>query len=147
MPEVKSVAIPFGREWEIQRLKSALSHLILQVPLTEAQKAFNRRWIEALRSGTYQQGQCLLRAFGAAQDGSEDLYCCVGVACDLYDPTAWEKDLVVRAWEYHGLGATVSNAGHEEFLELTGFSRLSLAQANDAGVTFEEIADALEELL
>lgn len=40
-------------------------------------------WIAALRSGKYQQGYGQLREF--------DSYCCLGVACDLYDATGWES--------------------------------------------------------
>ncbi len=40
-----------------------------------------QRWVEALRSGDYQQGQYLLRQPVA---GDADVYCCLGVACELY---------------------------------------------------------------
>jgi hypothetical protein len=40
-----------------------------------------RRWIEALRSGRYQQGTQYLR--------QGDRYCVLGVLCDLYATDAW----------------------------------------------------------
>ncbi len=40
-----------------------------------------QRWVEALRSGDYQQGQYVLRQPVA---GDADVYCCLGVACELY---------------------------------------------------------------
>lgn len=47
-----------------------------------------RKWIAALRSGTYKQGM------GQLKNG--DAYCCLGVACDLYRKVTrkgrWEKD-------------------------------------------------------
>lgn len=41
------------------------------------------KWLEALRSGTYQQGREGLRHIGSNQ------FCCLGVLCDLVDPTGW----------------------------------------------------------
>ena len=39
-----------------------------------------QQWVEALRSGKYQQGTAALRKH---KDG-QDQYCCLGVLCDLY---------------------------------------------------------------
>src|SRR5690242_16385148 len=36
-----------------------------------------KKWVDALKSGEYTQGQFVLRSF-------EDTYCCLGVLCDLY---------------------------------------------------------------
>lgn len=41
---------------------------------------FISKWIEALESGTYNQGKYKLRTVG--KDGSSN-YCCLGVACEL----------------------------------------------------------------
>lgn len=40
------------------------------------------KWLDALRSGRYAQGQGKLRA--------ADKFCCLGVLCDLLHPTEWE---------------------------------------------------------
>lgn len=42
--------------------------------------AVKKQWVEALRSGKYQQGTAALRTH---KDG-QDQYCCLGVLCDLY---------------------------------------------------------------
>jgi len=39
-------------------------------------------WVAALRSGKYRQAHQALR------DG--DCYCCLGVLCDVIDPTGWD---------------------------------------------------------
>lgn len=39
-----------------------------------------KQWVEALRSGKYQQGTAALRTHNFGQDQ----YCCLGVLCDLY---------------------------------------------------------------
>lgn len=43
-------------------------------------------WVEALRSGEYQQGKGRLRRI----DDGEVSHCCLGVGCDLSDPDAWQ---------------------------------------------------------
>ena len=89
-------------------------------------------WINALRSGKYQQGTKYL-----CYDGK---YCCLGVLNELYSNLKLDKfDYVVgkshetlpRA-QIIGLS---SEAGH-----LIG-SETSLAKLNDEGYTFDEIAD------
>lgn len=42
--------------------------------------AVKKQWVEALRSGKYEQGTCALRKHNFGQDQ----YCCLGVLCDLY---------------------------------------------------------------
>lgn len=40
-------------------------------------------WLEALRSGRYQQGQGCLRSHTAGEERSQDKFCCLGVLADL----------------------------------------------------------------
>ena len=42
-----------------------------------------RAWIAALRSGKYAQGELVLR--------HKDKFCCLGVACDVYDRGQWQN--------------------------------------------------------
>jgi hypothetical protein len=44
-----------------------------------------KRWVEALRSGWYRQGRGCLRR----NNKGADEHCCLGVLCDLVDPTQW----------------------------------------------------------
>ena len=51
-------------------------------PVTKEQyrmtpKEFRQKWVEALRSGIYKQGQDFLK--------KDDKYCCLGVVCELYN--------------------------------------------------------------
>ena len=113
----------------------------------EKEQAANRKvWVEALRSGEYEQGTGQLR--------KDNAYCCLGVACDVSGLGEWHSRLQnhnytykihedksdftylpyeVRAW----LGISTSDG------ELTNHN--SLASMNDDGATFIEIADAIEE--
>ena len=41
------------------------------------------RWVTALRSGKYEQGAGNLM-------GEEDTFCCLGVLCNIFDPSGWD---------------------------------------------------------
>lgn len=55
-------------------------------------------WIKALREGGYKQGMEKLH------DAAEGTHCCLGVLCDVYDPTQWHIDVdeAVYMFEYEG---------------------------------------------
>jgi len=104
-------------------------------------KRIKKLWIDALRSGKYEQTTGYLK--------TGDKYCCLGVLCDLH---AKEKDgawydnnyccksqtlpLEVVEWaglEKNGTTVVVCNA---EYCNLIG--------ANDNGCTFTQIADLIQ---
>lgn len=43
------------------------------------------KWLQALRSGDYQQGG------GCLRDPSHNTYCCLGVLCDISQVGEWDK--------------------------------------------------------
>lgn len=108
----------------------------------EAQK-FTRQWIAALRSGGYAQGWGALRK-------PDDSFCCLGVACDLYDPSQWieESYLGNRAgmpFEVVEHARLRSSMG--DFYPSPPSSETdSLVRLNDnsAGTSFAEIANVIE---
>ena len=51
-----------------------------------------QKWVDALKSGEYKQGQSRLRNI-------ENKYCCLGVACDIYEKQTKQK-LSTRKWAY-----------------------------------------------
>jgi hypothetical protein len=116
-------------------------------------------WLDALRSGRYPQTRSMLVEMGpgAAPTG----YCCLGVACDLAvkagvinPPDAqgtftWVDDEGLTHYESGLLPHPV-----QEWLGITSDnpvvfpeSDLTLAEMNDDGATFTEIADAIEDRL
>ena len=97
-------------------------------------------WVEALRSGKYEQGRATLFADGK--------FCCLGVACDLF---AEEFGLHVSEnrgrRSYNGRSAYLP----DPLCDALGLADIggeyighSLTDLNDRGATFAEIADIIE---
>jgi hypothetical protein len=118
-----------------------------------------KAWVAALRSGEFKQGKNVLRS-------NED-YCCLGVACELYhrqfEAYIWESfenpeedndemtvysfdgddlQLAERVREWLGLATNIGayRRGADDPIS----ARPSLAEKNDTGAKFEEIADIIE---
>lgn len=125
-----------------------------------------KRWTDALRSGNYQQTTGVLHRFKDDNVG----YCCLGVLCDLaaqegvvnerqdgyeysifednirptYDGSATELPLSVQEWagfEKYESNPTFKN----QWVNSTGHGFNTLAEVNDNGGTFEDIAKIIEE--
>lgn len=132
----------------------------MKTTYTPEEQAENRRkLVEALRSGEYQQGRSALTHH--LKEG-KDLFCCLGVACDLFakeHPDILNRHtgetistfigkggaqyssvlpLIVRDW----LG--FATASGELRIDFEKQGATSLAQLNDIGTPFKEIADVIE---
>lgn len=111
------------------------------------------KWLEALRSGKYEQGKGVLR-------DAENRFCCLGVLCDLISPDSWDEapslDNVmicgvahdVSAFGYHY--ATHSSDTDLPFslrteVSLSADDQEVLIGMNDDGRSFAEIADHIEQ--
>ena len=109
-----------------------------------------KMWLDALRSGEYKQGQLALR--------TEDSFCCLGVLCDLHrknsdDKLEWEVgetgyDRFLYYDHYTSLPKLVMNWA---FLIPSKFAKneilvkiAKLANCNDSGSDFQEIANIIE---
>ena len=106
-----------------------------------------QKWVSALRSGEYQQGQYCLR--------KEDKFCCLGVLCDLYGKeNNVEWNLVNNGHNYEFqefesyLPYSVRKwAGVEGCNPIVNDEESTLVRLNDGGSTFNEIADVIEKQL
>ena len=109
--------------------------------LTDEQRELWQKWIAALRSGKYEQGKGILR-------DSSDKFCCLGVACNIYDPDGWEKEPNASVIGY-GTPLNISYMPVEvrQAFGLHGYRQEGLVRMNDRGMPFEEIADWLEKLM
>lgn len=126
-------------------------------------------WLKALRSGDYKQGTgrlCTVVPVGPYEaEWTERRYCCLGVLTDLgvqngvIDPTDVEEhktvDGVVLSYPTDSGRESVGTppairewANIDYFGSLGDFAaKRDLADMNDSGMTFAEIADAIEKCL
>lgn len=107
-----------------------------------------KKWVAALRSGKYEQGRGLLR-------NKEDRYCCLGVLCDVIDPTKWSPDSTGFTHGYEESDVALPS----DVVKVAGLTSndpeiaveygvTSLITLNDAHHwTFEQIADIIEKQL
>lgn len=111
---------------------------------------WRQKWLEALESGKYQQTTARLQR--------ENLgFCCLGVLCDIVDPTRW--DITPGASiEYHLLATdenfpdqrAVGSMPPSDILNLVGLKiedAQMLARMNDNGDSFSMIADRIRNRL
>lgn len=94
------------------------------------------KWIEALRSGNYQQGRKHLRSL-------DDKFCCLGVIEDVMGCT-WEE--TTRNYEIKGFTGVLPPGDREKF-GLDPSAESLLISMNDSGKSFAEIAAWIEEHL
>lgn len=90
------------------------------------------KWVAALRSGDFKQGSGWLEKDGC--------YCCLGVLCAIQD-SDWKRQFSEEESLYTEKLPDRLNAG------LNQIERHELAQINDDGMPFAEIADYIEKTL
>jgi hypothetical protein len=98
-----------------------------------------RSWIAALRSGEFTQANGQLQ--------KDDSYCCLGVACVIAERISNLR--IHRIKEGMIIGKNLSD-DQPDVLNWLGLSQggdIDLAQRNDEGSSFEELADHIEEVL
>lgn len=121
------------------------------------------RWLIALRSGLYAQGQKRLKK----TDGiGVTRHCCLGVLCQISPerleekpvPTAYQDDSVKgnlvhihsfkdKYVDTYGYSASIPPEPFSTDIGLTRTAISRLVNMNDDGSSFEEIADFIEEKL
>lgn len=92
------------------------------------------RWVEALESGEYEQGTAQLRT-------TNNKWCCIGVWCNIIDPTAWQRDNCGE-WRWHG---DRSYAPQTSAKGLSSQDQSNLASLNDRGQSFRAIASVIRQ--
>jgi hypothetical protein len=100
------------------------------------------KWVEALRSGKYKQGQRYLNR--------DNKFCCLGVLCEVLKIAPTDGTVKGTSKRYAGCVSTLPI----EAMKASGLNSalgvynsrecLSLIHENDSGKTFTEIADIIE---
>lgn len=118
-------------------------------------KEWKKKWLEALRSGKYKQGQNELRS-------KDNSFCCLGVLCDIAGGGEWSKetgeDPGGRLWYYKSNGDRTSCYLSHDVVDRVGLDRTnpileslgseySVSALNDSEMSFEELADLIEDQL
>jgi hypothetical protein len=123
-----------------------------------------QKWVKALRSGEYKQGQHRLRTldFDNKVDGPRHVvvgYCCLGVLCDILSKEGqgrWDGEFF--KFEEHKSNSTLP-ASVAQYLEMPEnpmvdydgedhhAMRDSVAELNDGYYSFEFIANLIEQQL
>jgi hypothetical protein len=120
-----------------------------------------KKWVDALRSGKYKQGKGFLN-----MDGE---YCCLGVACELaiangvkvevakdvhrgddailYDGLHGYLPGVVAEWLGTGFSSGFQDGENDVVigLDAEGYEMSATSANDDADMTFDQIADAIEQ--
>jgi len=107
-------------------------------------KQIKKDWLRALRGGQYKQTKRALK--------NENNYCCLGVLCDLHAKVTgeeWEMFSYSPREHYLGEEAALPNEvmdwaelNHKNPKYFGGYG--SLAQANDGGKNFKQIANIID---
>jgi len=110
-------------------------------------RASVKLWLKALRSGTYKQARSKLHMLDA--NGQTVGLCCLGVACEVFIQSGGELKMEkVRNVVRYGGRAHYLPAAVQEWLGLCtehgSFEKGALANKNDYGATFTQIADLIE---
>jgi hypothetical protein len=106
-------------------------------------KALKKKWVRALRSGKYKQGERYLR--------KGDAFCCLGVLADVHG-CRWKKEsptLYSLIGKIHDLGGGSKTTADltPKFLVKVGLDQDhsgTLISMNDRGDNFNVIADYIE---
>lgn len=96
-------------------------------------KELAMKWVEALRSGKYEQGKGYLK-------NPYNKYCCLGVLCEvevIKDYTTLTSKQDDPNTFYPGIALRTKNGTYAGGAD-------NLVDSNDSGLSFEEIADIVE---
>jgi hypothetical protein len=106
-----------------------------------------QKWVDALRSGDYQQTQRYLRTNSG--------FCCLGVLCDLYgkeNNVEWNLANNGHNYEFQNMESYLPSSMRKwadlEYCDPpVNDEESTLVRLNDSGSTFEQIADVIEHQL
>jgi hypothetical protein len=97
-------------------------------------------WVEALRSGRYEQAYSYLRHGGG--------FCCLGVLCDIVDPAKWSGDGDLKQYvDGNDVCMGFLPFSIKDSAGITQEEETRLSVMNDEGKPLSEIADYIEKHL
>lgn len=121
-----------------------------EVPRRLKDPVLKASWLAALRSGAYQQTSGRLHRLRPTPRGlGGQIYpagfCCMGVLCDVIDPTQWHHGQMEDAGGSAAWGPELAVNYPPSGLGLSDAAQTTLGEMNDEQkLTFEQIADWIE---
>lgn len=114
------------------------------------------RWVKALKSNEYRKGSGRLRRFAYLNE-EQDLFCVIGVLCDLYaqvGPEKWQWSLSAGGYSFDGESENVPVAV-QKWANLTEIPMVTISESkvpltllnDEEELSFEELANLIEEQL
>jgi len=104
------------------------------------------KWLEALRSGKYQKGECELL--------NNNKYCCLGVLCEIQERPKKHKNGFQFSFDGDVGGLDKENPLYKKLntfgtfkgfkIEIEGIEYMKLAYVNDNSKTFDEVIEIIE---
>lgn len=112
-------------------------------------KAFKRKWIAALRSGKFKQGENYLKN---NPSGNENEYCCLGVACEILGlKNIDKKQFISRGIELKGISKVpkviVGDMDDNKVVKQLAFMNDGKSDEGLGKKSFEQIANWIEKNL
>ena len=111
------------------------------MPFKKMDPTWKEKWVNALLSDEYEQGQYTLHTYSAYRDG--DSYCCLGVLADLLvkeDQADWDSEELD--------GKDILPTRILKKVGITPSTQSKLAKMNDdEGLDFPAISDFIKESL
>lgn len=102
-------------------------------------KEIKAQWLEALRSGAYQQTRGHLKDL--------DGYCCLGVLCDIVQPDRWVEEEVGKFSMNYYTSCLPTEVRHKVDMPGDGTTGKLMGMNDASKLSFDEIADWIEEYL
>ncbi len=91
--------------------------------------ALKKKWVEALRSGDYQQGRLYLRRGNSMMP---DRLCCLGVLCNVAAPDKWIETGATTPFGHDRNGQFSLGIEFLAHVDLSDVAQDKLTQMNDA---------------
>jgi hypothetical protein len=105
------------------------------------------KWVAALRSGEYLQGQGNLKNSQFVESGIQHRFCCLGVLCDVMDPGGWKG----REHSFNNGKSRQYSFPNQNVMKELGIYPSAMKKLgsmnDDDGLDFNKIADYIEKTL
>jgi len=99
-----------------------------------------KRWLSALTSGNYRKAKDSLKHHGR--------FCCLGVLCDLFDPSGWDAETPYLTPFTNKLYQGQDTTPPPDVIEWSGLSEIAidrLMRANDETAGWDKVIKIIEE--